>query len=74
LVLTANDKVSKIDSAEYSVNGDVYRNALPSDGVFDSKSEKFEINIPREKNQSLSIVVRVYDASGNCAVLSKAVK
>ncbi|MGE3062022.1 MAG: hypothetical protein AB7T10_00075 [bacterium] len=74
LSFTVKDNFSLIDNVEYSVNGESYKRVLPLDGVCDSKTEKYEIKIEREKGQTLSIIVKATDASGNYSVMTKAVK
>ena len=74
LSFTVRDNASMIDEITYSVNGNIFSKVIPEDGVYDSKQEDFEIKIDREKNQSLSIVVRAVDSSGNYSLLSKVIK
>ncbi|HAV93010.1 TPA: hypothetical protein DCW38_07530 [candidate division WOR-3 bacterium] len=74
LKFRVNDNSSLIDEVSYSVNGSIFKRVIPADGIYDSKSELFEIMIEREKNQSLSIVVKGTDSSGNSSIFSKVVK
>jgi len=74
LSFTVRDNASMIDEITYSVNGNIFSKVMPEDEVYDSKQEDFEIKIDREKNQSLSIVVRAVDSSGNYSLLSKVIK
>jgi hypothetical protein len=49
LLLTgvAEDDASRISALEISVDGEGWRPALPSDGIFDSAHEEFAIPVPR---------------------------
>lgn len=65
----SSDATSIIVGAEYSVDGGDWVGIIPSDGLYDSKKESFEIpqNAPKGKHV---VNFRVYDAQYNSIVKS----
>lgn len=66
----ARDALSRIDGIEYSVNGEGWELALPSDGIFDASEEAFEIVVPAgAAEEPVSVIgVRAADEAGHLAV------
>lgn len=62
---TAVDPLVRLTSASFAVNGKKWANVFPSDGLFDSKSEKFRFKTETLKPGSYVLVLRVSDAAGN---------
>lgn len=67
----AHDKTTRITSAQWRINGKDWRFLSPKDGIFDSKTEGFEVNIPQkdfEGEKSAMVTVRATDERGNTGV------
>ena len=62
---TAADELSDIVRLEVSVNGDDWIDRRPVDGVFDSRSEKFEVTVDANRHEEHSIILRATDLGGN---------
>jgi len=62
---TAEDPLVRLTSASFAVNGKKWVNVFPSDGIFDSKTEKFRFKSDALKPGSHVLVLRVRDAAGN---------
>ena len=60
----AVDAASPIRRAEFSLNGSVWRLMEPSDGIADSRTERFTVRFIAVSPE-VSVVVRVFDAAGN---------
>ncbi|MFO8061678.1 MAG: hypothetical protein R6U31_01990 [bacterium] len=73
LTFKAEDALSFIDEAYYSVNGSQYEKAEPDDRIFDSRNESFTVRIPRGEN-SLLIMIYAVDIYGNIARYRKTVR
>ena len=52
-------------SASFSVNGKKWASVFPTDGLFDSKEEKFSFKTESLKPGTYVVVLRVKDAAGN---------
>src|SRR5690606_3631821 len=62
----AKDRGSYVHDVAFSIDGGEFRSASPSDGLFDSSSEKFELVLPAELGPGVHrVVVRARDARGN---------
>lgn len=62
----AKDRGSYVHDVAFSVDGGDFRTASPSDGLFDSGTEKFELVLPAELGAGVHrVVVRARDARGN---------
>ncbi|HLT38242.1 MAG TPA: hypothetical protein VK034_18280, partial [Enhygromyxa sp.] len=62
----AKDRGSYVHDVAFSIDGGDFRSASPSDGLFDSSSEKFELVLPAELGPGVHrVVVRARDARGN---------
>lgn len=59
-----------IKSCEYALDGGEWKVTAPIDGLFDSKNEKFKINVGGTKK----IVIRAQDIYGNTVLNSKLIK
>lgn len=62
---TAGDKASYINRAEYSVNGGPWTSVFAEDGISDSPTERYVVEIPVRAPGELVVTLRVFDASGN---------
>jgi hypothetical protein len=62
---TAVDPLVRITSASFAVNGKKWVNVFPTDGLFDSKTEKFRFKTEALKPGTYVLVLRVRDAAGN---------
>jgi hypothetical protein len=62
----AKDRGSYIHDVAFAIDGGEFRAASPSDGLFDSGSEKFELVLPDDLGPGPHrVVVRARDAHGN---------
>jgi hypothetical protein len=62
----AKDRGSYVHDVAFAIDGGDFRAASPSDGLFDSGSEKFELSLPAEIGPGIHrVVVRARDARGN---------
>ena len=66
----AQDQGSYIHDVAFSVDGADFRAASPSDGLFDSSSERFEFELPTLEPGPHRVVVRARDARGNLATMA----
>jgi len=66
ITVEAVDGLSPVRRAEYSVNGGPWKTLDAADGIADSKTERFEIQIGAGGEQS--VVVRAFDAAGNAGL------
>lgn len=66
VTFSANDALSPILAADYTVNGTDWIKLLPKDQIYDSSSEQFEFRTPVVV--PAFVQVRVTDISGNSAV------
>ena len=62
---TASDPFVRLTSASFAVNGKKWVNVFPADGLFDSKSEKFQFKTEALRPGTYVLVLRVKDAAGN---------
>ena len=62
---TASDPFVRLTGASFAVNGKKWTNVFPTDGLFDSKEEKFRFTTDALKPGSHVLVLKVTDASGN---------
>ncbi len=65
----ARDETSRISSLEYSLDGDGWHMATPSDGLLDSPRETFRISVPSHDDgrQPTYVGVRIADEVGHVA-------
>lgn len=62
----AKDRGSYVHDVAFAIDGGDFRTASPSDGLFDSSSEKFELVLPADLGPGTHrVVVRARDARGN---------
>ena len=62
----ARDAASLVSHIEFSVDGEDWRPASPSDGLFDQRSEGFAIRLPEGLSRGPHVVnVRVWDGADN---------
>jgi hypothetical protein len=62
---TVTDPLVRLTTASYAVNGKRWINIFPTDGLFDSKTEKFRFRTEALKPGTYVLVLRVRDAAGN---------
>jgi hypothetical protein len=65
LEATATDPFARLTAASFAVNGKKWVNVFPVDGLFDSKSEKFQFKTEALRPGTYVLVLRVKDAAGN---------
>jgi hypothetical protein len=65
LRFTVVDDHSPVQKVEYSLEGDRWRVVYPRDGIADSRSEEFEIDLG--SNAARGITIRATDAMNNSA-------
>ena len=63
----ASDAASKIERAEYSINGGDWRPALPASGLFDAQELAFDFTAEGTDAAQHVVAVRVFDARDNTA-------
>ena len=63
-VFSAVDKASYLVRAEYSINGGEWRPIYADDGISDSPTETYSVEVPGPAGE-YAITVRVYDVNGN---------
>ncbi len=63
----ASDSASKIESAEYSINGGDWRPALPASGLFDAQELAFDFAAEGGQAPQHVVAVRVFDSRENTA-------
>ena len=68
--MTANtgkvhDDASTITQIEYSVDGNDWRPAAPTDGLLDQKAETFSLKLPALSPGPHVVTVRAFDAADN---------
>lgn len=61
----ATDSGSHVHDVTYALDGKTFRVASPTDGLFDSGNEPFELRLPKLSPGNHRLVIRVRDASGN---------
>ncbi|MEJ7847216.1 MAG: hypothetical protein WKF92_03895 [Pyrinomonadaceae bacterium] len=64
-LFTANDKSSYLTKAEFNVNGGEWQAVYSEDGISDSPSERYTIDIPLKTPGEYTVTLRVFDANGN---------
>ena len=62
---TAADRSSYLVRAEYSVNGGEWLTVYANDGISDSGSEQYTVEVPLSSAGEYIVTLRVFDASGN---------
>ena len=63
-VFAATDKASYLVRAEYSINGGEWRPIYADDGISDSPTETYSVDIPAAAGE-YAVTIRVYDVNGN---------
>ncbi len=67
--LLVKDEMSNVHGVAYKVGGDRIYRAFPSDNLFDSKEEEFEVNVDfSNSNIDKSILIEAHDESGNQSI------
>jgi len=61
----ASDAASRLQKAEYSVNGGEWREVYADDGISDGAKERYTLEIPLTNAGEYTITLRVFDANGN---------
>jgi len=68
VVYAASDSFSILSEARYTLNGERAEIALPEDGLFDAREERFILRFEGLEAGSHSLVLEVEDESGNASV------
>lgn len=67
---TAHDAISRITRVDVSVDGEPALLATPSDGLYDSQTENFELELPESAvNGQHTLILQVTDEAGNTGAL-----
>ena len=61
----ATDASSRLQKAEYSVNGGDWQEIYANDGISDGPRERYTLEIPLKNAGEYTITLRVFDANGN---------
>jgi hypothetical protein len=61
----ARDETSILKGAAVSADGDQWLALAPEDKIFDTKEERFEVLVPRERIRGSRLMVKVMDANHN---------
>jgi len=61
----AVDSSSRLQIAEYSVNGGEWQTVYADDGISDGQKERYTLEIPLNNSGEYSVTLRVFDANGN---------
>jgi flavin-binding protein dodecin len=61
----AIDAASRLQKAEYSVNGGEWQEVYADDGISDGAKERYTLEIPLTNPGEYTITLRVSDANGN---------
>jgi hypothetical protein len=65
IVFQATESTGIIERAEYSVDGSSWRSIYSDDGISDSSSEKYTLEIPLKIAGEYVVALRVFDQNGN---------
>jgi hypothetical protein len=65
LRFTARDETSVLKSAAVSADGDQWLELVPEDRIFDSREERFDVLVPRDRIKGSRVLVRAVDANNN---------
>jgi hypothetical protein len=65
IVFQATESTGIIERAEYSVDGSGWRSIYSDDGISDSSSEKYTLEIPLKNAGEYVVALRVFDQNGN---------
>ena len=65
ITFTATDSSSYLARAEFSVNGGDWETVYAEDGISDSGSERYRVEVPLKAPGEYIVTLRVFDASGN---------
>ena len=63
------DDWSAIQKVEYSLDAQRWQVIYPKDGIFDSRTEQFEITLD-SGSAAKGLIIRAYDAKNNSATAS----
>jgi len=74
LRFSVTDTWSSIKSTYYSIDAGEWLLVYPTDGISDSKSEDFEITIPKKIKGDVSIAIKAQDSVGNIKVAHTVIK
>jgi hypothetical protein len=61
----AKEPSSYISRAEYSINGGEWMNIYAEDGISDSRSERYVVEVPAPSPGEYSVTLRAFDVNGN---------
>ncbi len=70
----ASDSSNRLQNAEFSVNGGEWQTVYADDGISDSRTERYTLEISMKNAGEFSVTLRVFDASGNVGNARTSVK
>jgi len=70
----AEDTTGRIKRADVSVDGGVWREVFPDDGIADSQRERFSLDLPVAGPGEHTISLRAYDNSSNVGTVSVVIR
>lgn len=65
VLFVATDATSYVGEAKYSVSADDWKPLFPVDGIFDSRTETFEITLHGVPSDASSVAIGITDVAGN---------
>ncbi len=65
ITFEATDTASRLERAEYSVNGGDWQEVYADDGISDGQHERYTLEISLKNSGENTITLRVFDANGN---------
>jgi hypothetical protein len=69
----ARDRFSRITGVAYSLDGKLWRQVDPLDGVWDEEAERFDFRIsPAPRPGGHTLLLRVFDEAGNARIVKQA--
>jgi len=73
VVFTANDKASYLIRAEYSINGGDWKPVYADDGISDSPTETYTVEVPTASGEYV-VTLRVFDVNRNSGNARQVIK
>lgn len=70
VIFDVTDATGKVKKADYSLDGAPWVPMFPDDGIADSGSERYSVEVPALPAGEHTVSLRVFDGSGNVGTLS----
>ena len=70
VVFEVTDATGKVKKADFSLDGATWIPLFPDDGIADSGSERYSVQMPALAAGEHTVSLRVFDGSGNVGTLS----